>query len=127
MMLCLAPLVGFNAAHSGIYTAVGGGKPVGREGAGRKIAYAIFLLAHVSWLVAKLRSDFALPLGGRNRERPGRGRQLRTGIFTAKPKKLNKFFCLLFCFFDLASASSALPVFGFAGRMVPGTVLCFTE
>jgi hypothetical protein len=27
--------------------------------------HAIFLLAHASWLVAKLRSDFALPLGAR--------------------------------------------------------------
>jgi hypothetical protein len=33
-----------------------------RTGAGRKIAYAILLLAHASWLAAKLRSDFALPL-----------------------------------------------------------------
>jgi hypothetical protein len=32
------------------------------QGAGRKIAYAILLLAHASWLVAKSRSDFALPL-----------------------------------------------------------------
>jgi hypothetical protein len=47
-------------------------------------------------MVAKLRSEFALPLGGRNRERPGRGRQRRTGIFTAKPKKLNKFLVVIY-------------------------------
>jgi hypothetical protein len=37
-------------------------KPWARKRAGRKIAYAILLPAHASWLVAKSRSDFARPL-----------------------------------------------------------------